>query len=156
MKEMLLTKGKVALVDDEDYKFLIQWKWNFSSTGYAARNGGTYKKRKNIKMHRLIMRATSGMEVDHINGNRLDNRRCNLRICTRSQNHCNVGLSSRNTSGFKGIVFDYKTWNAKITKNGKRIHLGCFKNKEDAARAYDRAAKELFGEFAKLNFNEEK
>ena len=148
MKKIKLSRGKYTIVDDEDFEWLNRWKWSYNSLGYA-RMGQNYK---TILMHRLIMNTPHGMETDHINGNGLDNRRSNLRICTRSQNKMNTCLSSKNTSGYKGVCWNKnsKKWRAEIEYK-KSICLGYFDNKIDAAKAYNQKAKELFGEFAKLN-----
>ena len=94
--------------------------------------------------------------VDHINQDPLDNRRQNLRLATRSQNAANLGPYANNTSGYKGVDFNRGKWRARITQDGVRYFLGTFDTAEDAARAYDQKALELFGEFASLNFSEEK
>jgi len=108
-------------------------------------------------MHRAIMNPPDGTVVDHINRNSLNNRRCNLRICTQKENLRNGRPSRRSTSRFKGVYFDKQTrkWIAKIGYNGKTIHLGSFEDEVEAAKAYDRKAYELFGDFAYLNFPEE-
>ena len=159
MREIPLTQGKVALVDDEDYEWLNQWKWYVMWDGhhwYAVRNS-PYRngKRHTIRMHRLIVGAQPGQVVDHKDSEvTLDNQRENLRFCTRSQNAMNAkkrcdGLSSR----FKGVRW-YKrdnNWMVRIGIDGKRIFLGYFDNEIEAAIAYNKAARERFGEFARLN-----
>ncbi len=157
MKEIQLTKGKVAIVDDADYEWLNQWKWHAGSgrgTIYALRKSGKRPFMKTICMHRLIMNTPNGMEVDHINMNGLDNRRKNLRNCTRIQNARNVKILSTNHSGYKGVSWSKfaNKWSAYINIDGKKSHLGYFCIVQDAARAYDKAAKEFFGEFARTNF----
>ena len=155
MKSIFLTKNKVAFVDDEDYKWLSEWVWCAKESGgnkfYAVR-------RKSIQgfhvyMHKEIMKANKNQNVDHINGNTLDNRKDNLRICTHKQNLRNQKLSSANTSGYKGVSWNKrdKIWHAYIKVDQKRIHLGLFKNKINAAVAYNAAAEAYFGEFARLN-----
>lgn len=148
MNRIKLTQGKYAIVDDEDFKWLNQWRWYYDGR-YARMN---YKNKK-IHMHRLIMNTPKGMDTDHINGNGLDNRRCNLRICTSSQNHINTKKRKNNTSGYKGVFSCQlsKNWRAQIRYNHKSIHIGNFINKIQAAKAYNQKAKELFGEFARLN-----
>ena len=145
-----LTQGKEAIVDDEDYEWLSQWKWFISKRKYASRHFGD----KLMYMHRMIMNTPSGMETDHINGNELDNRRENLRICTRKENARNIKYNSNNTSGYKGVVWDKrnKKWRAQISYDKINKTLGRFENILDAVLAYDTAAKELFGAFAKTNF----
>jgi len=152
MKEIPLTQGKVAIVDDEDFEWLSQWRWYYTN-GYAARSvraGG----KKMILMHREICKTIKGMETDHQDGDRLNNQRTNLRSCTHSENQQNTRMTRRNKSGYKGVSYfgPAKKWKAKITLNGNEIFLGYFFALEDAAYAYDNAAKELFGEFACTNF----
>lgn len=146
MKEIPLTQGKFALVDDSDYEWLSKIKWCFDGR-YAARgqNG------KHILMHREINQTPGGMDTDHINGNGLDNQRKNLRSCTHSQNRMNVARQVNNTSGYKGVTWfkrDSK-WMAYIKVDGKQIHLGLFDTIEEASIAYQTAAMRLHGEFSK-------
>lgn len=153
MKKIKLTQDKYALVDNQDYDFLNQWKWHFNS-GYAMRREylkGGKGKSVYLLMHRVIMNTPRGLETDHINMDKLDNRRQNLRVCTRSQNGTNKNIQSNNTSGYKGVTWrkDRNKWKALIA--GKSI--GIFSSKTEAAKAYDGKARELYGEFAKLNFN---
>jgi hypothetical protein len=150
MKEISLAHGKgVALVDDADYPILSQYKWRLSA-GYARAeiNG------MSVLMHRLVMGAKRGQEVDHRNGDKLDNRRSNLRFSTHSQNMANVGQRSDNTSGFKGVYWNRQTgkFRARIKPRGKHIYLGAFDDAQEAARVYDRAARKYFGSFARTNF----
>lgn len=163
MREVPLTKGRVALVDDSDYEWITQWKWHLSekSGGYsiAARNGKKVngKRTSYIKMHRLIMGVTDPkILVDHRDKNPLNNQRKNLRLCSKSQNAMNSKRPRTNTSGYKGVFWHDgdKNWAAAIMLNQKPKYLGGFKTPEMAARAYDAAARNLFGEFASLNFQE--
>jgi hypothetical protein len=154
-KEIPITKGKITIVDDCDYEYLNQWKWYCSSVGYAVRDipcNTNNRKRKTILMHREILNTPDGMDTDHINHNTLDNRKCNLRICTRSQNEANKGLRRDNTSGIKGISWNkqIKKWHAQMKQNGKLIHVGYFSNIEDAINSYLTEYKEFYGEFAML------
>ena len=159
VKEIPLTKGQVALVDDEDFEWLSQHVWivKRSDRGYLYARTSTTK--GGIYMHRLLLNAPEGMQVDHINHNGLDNRRQNMRLCTNSQNSYN-SLAHRKpkTSHFKGVCWHKSTqkWLAQIGIDWKRLHLGIFDSEEDAAKAYDAKAIELFGEFALLNFPEVK
>lgn len=148
-----LTKGKEAIVDDDMFSFLMQWRWYCSTTNRAVRTEGDGKNQKTIFMHRVIMNTPPGMETDHQSLNTLDNRRENLRNCTRAQNSANKNRYSTNTSGFKGVSWskNMKKWKAQITVNYKNTVLGHFDKIEDAARAYDEAAKERFGAFARGN-----
>ncbi len=160
MKEIPLTQGQVALVDDQDYEELSRHKWSAFKSGktwYARRGFGPRSHQKQVYMHQQILNPPPGLQCDHINGDGLDNRRCNLRVCTQSQNQHNRRLQG-GTSEFKGVHW-YKAqnkWRAKITHNGKRYHLGAFPDETDAARAYDNAAREFFGKFARPNFPNEK
>jgi hypothetical protein len=153
-KQIPLSQGKVAIVDDELYDYLAQWKWSvtLNRNRYYARRTD-WKTKKKIYMHRLIANVPSGLMVDHINDDSLDNRRENLRVCTNAQNLVNTGKPKSNTSGFKGVSWSKfaKKYQAYISKNGKRFHLGYFDDNTTAALAYDYAAIELHGPFAKTN-----
>lgn len=155
-----LTKGKSTIVDDADYEWLSQWKWFALGDGrYAvSRPWDTQSKRQqSVYMHRLILDAPSHLEVDHINGDGLDNRRCNLRLCDASSNRVNAGLTTRNTSGFKGVhPRPYGRWGAHIRFRNVPLHIGTFATPEAAARAYDAVAKTIHGQFAKINFPEQR
>jgi hypothetical protein len=161
MKQIPLTRGKVALVDDEDFDKLVAFgKWCVNSYGYAVKT----KKHKNTNgkwatkvffMHRLIMGLSlgDGVVVDHINNEKLDCRRCNLRLCSVAENNRNVGLRKDNTSFYKGVSFDKARgkFQARIMFENKIIYLGRFKDPKEAAVAYNAAALKYFGEFATLN-----
>lgn len=158
MKQLPLTRGYVALVDDADYETLNKYKWTAAANSrqkrfYALRKVVKNGKSKTVWMHRFICDAPKGLMVDHVNGNSLDNRRCNLRQCNGSQNMINQGLIVTNKSGFKGVSWNKKKrkWTAAISWKNKQIHIGVFGEKENAARAYNEVAKRLFGEFARLN-----
>ena len=160
MKKIPLTQGYEALVDDEDYEYLSQWKWNIlknrSGNLYANRlsyeNG--YKNRKRILMHRLLNNTPDGMDTDHINGNSLDNRKCNLRTATREQNQWNRFANKKGSSKYKGVYWHKQSsrWRASIQVKKRRIHLGNFVTQQAAAVAYVDAAKKYFKEFNKENY----
>lgn len=151
-KKILLTQGKAALVDDKDYEVLSRYNWHYVSQGYAARKEKIKGKRKVVLMHRQILRATDKW-VDHINGDGLDNRRENIRLVTPSQNRMNSKPLRTLGSKFKGVYRHTKTkkWCADIRFNGKTNYLGSFDLERDAAAAYNLAAKQKFGAYAKLN-----
>jgi hypothetical protein len=150
MKEIPLTQGLVAIVDDDDYEELMKYKWcaRRGSSGFwvAIRNTSIGEGRpRQIQMHRQILDAPKHMEVDHANGNTLDNRRRNIRLATRSQN-----LANRKTfsgSGYKGVS-RYSNDNSRFIMQFAQV----YNSAEEAARAYDRVARIVHGEFAKLNF----
>lgn len=151
-KRLPLTKGFFATVDDADYEYLSQWKWSYSS-GYAIRKQFVDGKPRRIYMHRFIANPPAGFEVDHIDRNKLNNCRSNLRICTRSENARNV---SRNKKQFRGVSQRTKnSWQAQIMCLGKMFNIGNFRTGKEAAHAYDAKAKELHGDFAVLNFPED-
>ena len=152
-----LTKGQFARVDLADLPRVADKPWYACQPSghcwYAAHGS----KGKRLLMHRVILEPPDGVETDHINRDGLDNRRCNLRICTSAQNKRNRRPGgNRNTSGYKGVSYDlrnkYKKYRACIVVDGKQRWLGYFSNAEDAAQAYDRAAREHFGAFASTNF----
>lgn len=158
MPTMPLTKGQVAIVDDEDYEFLSQWKWTFDR--YAYRMRSRQGKKRPWQMHRAVMERVlegdipKGYDIDHIDGDGLNNRRGNLRLATRSQNLQNRVGNAKATSKYKGVFWltRNRKWQASIKIGPKRTYIGLFANEEDAARAYDEKAREAFGEFARLNF----
>ena len=153
-KIIALTQGKEAIVDDEDYKELSRHKWCYD--GEYASGRTAFSNHKKIRMHQEIMRTPHGMYTDHINGDKLDNRRENLRICSNSENIQNQKIRKNNTSGYKGVTWDkqHQKWCAQIKINYKHYHLGLFENPVDAAKAHDKAARKYCGEFAHLNFSE--
>jgi len=161
MKEIPLTQGKVALVDDEDFDYLNQWKWcayedKKNGVWYAERGTCIGGVQKTFRMHRVILGLEHGdkRQGDHSNHNGLDNRQCNLRICTSRQNQQNQRLQKSKSSQFKGVCFRKKTgrWRAYIQTKKTFKSLGCFQKEEIAALAYDMAAIREHGEFAHLNF----
>lgn len=154
MKEVQLSRGLVALVDDEDYERVIAggpWHAYTNRTNTYGRH--SLSETEQVVMHRFI---TGANYVDHINGNGLDNRRANLRPTDHAHNLRNQRLQARSKSGYKGVTANRDKWRAQIRLNGRDRYLGLFVRPEDAARAYDAAAIELFGEFARPNFPQEK
>ena len=155
MKEIRLTQCKVALVDDENFEYLNQWNWHITKrkySVYAIRRLKSIKKSKEvIYMHRLIMGTPKDREVDHIDHNGLNCQRSNMRNCTRGQNQSNRRYN--NKTGFRGVHIGSKnSFTAKLEHDGNTYYLGSFKTISDAARAYDKKAVEIFGEYATLNF----
>lgn len=158
MKELSLTHGRVALVDDEDYERLSAFVWQHAAksdprfTGYAVRYVTENKKTRRVWMHREVLGAPAGLEVDHINGNGLDNRRENLRLATRQQNARN--RRPWGASRYLGVTWlaTEGCWKAQIKTAGRLAYLGRHRSEAVAAAAYDKAAMEHFGEFARLNF----
>jgi len=147
-----LNKGKyVAIVDDDDYEWLNSYRWCYDGR-YAQRRNKT---EGHVRMHMLIMQPSNGHGVDHINGNPLDNRRVNLRVCSQGDNSKNMSKHFDSISKFKGLS---KTrngkWEVRVCYNYQRIRIGLFEYEVEAAKAYDNKAKQLHGEFAKLNFPE--
>lgn len=154
MKEIELTRGCVALVDDEDFEWLNEWAWAITYNSYAKRDCSINGRRFTVLMHRQILKAPNGIEVDHINGNRLDNRKSNLRLATFSENQRNSKCQKNNKLGIKGVFWKRakNRFIAYITPPlQKQIWLGSFKTAQEAKEAYCRAAKELHGEFANLS-----
>jgi hypothetical protein len=145
-----------TMIDDEDFEWLNKYKWNVGGRGYVGtslpQKDGF---RKRLLMHKLLLPVNPPYEVDHRNLNRLDNQRCNLRKCTRSQNRCNTGKIKIPTSSiFNGVSYDKNenTWGAFIKENGRLKRIGTYKNEVNAAIAYDKEATRIYGEFARLNF----
>lgn len=138
-------KKGYAIVD-ADMAWLAEYKWDLSLMGYAV-----IADKSRQRLHHFVLPRKTNKEVDHINNDRLDNRKINLRLVSRSQNQMNA--QPRSASGYKGVSqFDLKKWRAYIKPSGKQISLGVFLTPEEAAKAYDRAAKKYFGEYAYLNF----
>jgi len=152
MKKIKLTQGKYAMVDDEDYFILkdIGWcakKGKHGFYAHAWRNKGV------ITMHKFLINPPNGFQVDHKDGNGLNNQRINLRVATGQMNQANQRLSKANTLGFKGVAKGHyiDKYISHIRVNKKLIHLGVFQTKEEAAKIYDEAAVRYFGEFARTN-----
>lgn len=150
-KVIHLFRSGEAIVDDDVYEYLSQWNWHLTKNGYAFRHVKIDGKEKAILMHRVIADTPEGYETDHINGNKLDNQRSNLRNASKSQNQGNSKIRTDNKTGFKGVHSSHGRYIAQIRIYGKKVSLGTFNDPIEAARAYDIAAKEHFGEFAKLN-----
>jgi len=152
-RKIQLTKGKFAKVDQRDYERFREMRCFATLCGaiyYAACKINS----KNFLMHRLIMEPPKGMVVDHINGDGLDNRRANLRICTKKQNNYNRRIQGRGASKYKGVSWKNrdKRWRATLYYEKKQIFLGCFETEIEAAKAYDRAAVKYYKEYARVNF----
>lgn len=149
-----LSQDRYTIIDNEDYKWLSQWKWHITHSGYALRrtpriNGVQGR----VYMHRLLNNTALGFQTDHIDGNPLNNRRNNLRECTQKQNTWNARKPNHNTSGFKGVTFHTPTkkWFARIMTDGHRVHLGTFDTIEEARDAYQKSVTNYHGEFARCN-----
>ena len=153
MASIPLANGQSVLVDDADYEMLSHWKWSVAGRGYPIR--GQYKqgKTRTVYMHRQLLLPDPGVEIDHINGDILDNRRENLRPASRQQNSSNQ-IPRVRSSRYKGVSrwLDTGRWQAHIKSDYETTRIGYFKDEVDAALAYDVAALRLFGEFARPNF----
>jgi hypothetical protein len=159
VREMRLSGGYIAIVDAADFGWLSQWKWSADVRAgghiYASRTivlpDG---RRSTVRLHRAITQAPKGMDVDHIDGNTLNNARANLRVCTRAQNTHNSKARAQNTTGYKGVSRSAHggSWFSQISVHGRYRHLGHYSSPEAAAVAFDTAAIALQGEFAHLNF----
>lgn len=150
-------QNQFAMVDDEDYEFVSQWKWcgkKDPSGTYVQRTFRVNGKSKTVSLHRMIMKAGSGELVDHADKNTLNNQKSNLRICTKAENNANSKSRKDSTSKYLGVSWNTRTskWVAAIQKEKVIKHLGYFEDEILAAKAYDKKATELFGKFANLNF----
>jgi len=163
VREIPLTQGQVALVDNEDYERVSKFNWyalwtpntkSFRATRRSNIDERESGRKSAIYMHRVIMNAPPEMEVDHINHDTLNNQKSNLRLCTRTENNRNQRkLSGNFSSQYKGVSWHQlaQKWRVQIQDNNKRRHLGLFTDETDAARVYNKAAREMFGEYAVLN-----
>lgn len=152
--EIPLTRGLVAIIDAADFEIVSQFRWEAHANG----KGGKFCARAvhgsavRVRMHRVIMDAPRWLEVDHRDGDTLNNRRCNLRLATRAQNQRNTGAQSRSRTGVKGVTVSKSGgYCARITVDGQQIHLGSFATLLEASLEYDRAAAIYFREFARFN-----
>ena len=152
MTEIQLTQGKIARVDDEDAAILNRYSWFAQSGQWKKYYAGAKIRGKLVLMHVFLMKPPSGVEIDHRDGDGLNNQRRNLRICLHIDNTRNQKIRSTNRSGFKGVYFHKKSkkWAASIFA-GKTFHLGLFDDKDSAAKTYDDAAERMHGEFALTN-----
>ncbi|WP_407430580.1 AP2/ERF family transcription factor [Arcticibacter sp.] len=167
-KEITLTQGKVAIVDDSDYEYLSKYKWytkNNNGFFYAVRTDRSVKPRRTIFMHRLVMNEwNSKTFIDHKDHDTLNNQKANLRACCHAENMRNGTKTSKlKTSVFKGVSkrvqrrngkVIYTAWLAQVGFEGKRIQVGLFQDEVEAAKAYDKAALKYFGQYANLNFKD--
>ena len=159
MKTIPLSQGKIALVDDGDYEGLMKHKWsatNHGHTFYAIRHERVDGKQVSILMHRQILGCNRGQQVDHRDRDGLNNTRANIRPCSASQNHMNT-MWGRGKSGYRGVIWDKRggVWVVRVKLNGRQKNIGYFDDAASAARAFDVAAVEHYGEFAILNFPED-
>jgi hypothetical protein len=146
-----LTKGFFAVVDNDDYHSLNQFSWFYTNSGYARCAYSQNGKLRYLYMHRVIMAARRGQLVDHIDGDRLNNTRANLRIVTANENNWNRARNQNSSSPYKGVTLDSRGWQARIRYYTQSIHLGYFTDGALAAQVYDTAAQLFFGEYARLN-----
>lgn len=151
-----LTQGYEAVIDAADVHLVEGCSWHVQvrdHTVYVIRNDYSTGKQRTIRMHRVLMGKPEGFEVDHIDGDGLNNRRSNLRVATKAQNQHNQRLARHNTSGFKGVGWHKRVgkWAARITLQGKMRHLGYFGTPEEASAAYASASKNLHGEFGRVS-----
>lgn len=142
-------KGQFALVDDCDFDELSQYTWYYRADGYAFRHA--VGRPSMVRMHRQIVAAQPGVEIDHRDGNGLNNTRANLRLATATQNRQNMRGHKNSASQYKGVNWHDKGWRARIKVFGKEIFLGLFVTQREAVLAYNEAAQKYFGEFARLN-----
>lgn len=150
MPQIPLTNSEMfTLVDEEDLSLALSGgPWHLTASGYAVRSVGKWPAQTKLYLHRLLLKEPDGF-VDHVNGDRLDNRRRNLRLASNAQNQHNAKLSSRNKSGFKGVSWDRGSWRGYVCANGKNHLVGRFETAEEADAAVRAARVALHGEFAR-------
>lgn len=158
MKKISICKTKFlpfdwTLVDDEDYKWLREWRWHTDNKGYVVRRVRRDGKKYVVYMHREIMKTPEGMVTDHVNGNKVDNRRSNLRVCSDGQNKRNRDKSLGFDAPYKGAYWQkqIKRWYSRIQVNGRSIYLGTFSTPEEASTAYNVAAKKYHGKYMRAS-----
>jgi hypothetical protein len=149
----LPSRDRFTWVDDIDYDWLNQWRWRVNAQGYVIRSWRIGGQEMVVSMHREIMRPPAGFVIDHIDHNKLNNVRGNLRIATQQQNLFNRQLNHNSNTGFKGVSYKRGRWQARIQFNEQPIYLGSYEDLKTAALVYDCAAKILFGEYAYLNLS---
>ena len=157
MKEIILSNNKgITIVDDGDYDMLSEYIWYYLKPGYCQTHIYLNGKRTSITMHRFLLGTYKNKEIDHIDRDKLNNRRDNLRIVTKSQNKINVERRRLGTSKYKGVNFHKVSgkWQARVQKDKKREYLGLFKSENEAAEAYNKEVFKLHGEYAVLNIIE--
>jgi hypothetical protein len=162
--EIPLSQGKVAFIDEADYPLIGHLKWSAAQASkglwYAVRGQSSHPEFPSypqVKMHRVIMDAKIGEDIDHVDGDGLNNRRSNLRLCTPAENQHNRRGNKNSRSGFKGVCLtpnrrEPTGFGSYIWTGGRSIWLGTFRDPIEAAKKYDEAARELFGRFARVNF----
>jgi len=155
-KVKLKNSDSFAKVGADDFEQVCQYQWNLNR-GYATKTVYSRGKLETLRMHRLVMKAAKGIEIDHINGDKLDNRKSNLRVVSRHQNSRNRSGWSNSSSKYKGVIWNEASnkWQARIYADGKSRHLGYFSDEKEAAHNYNRAAEYYHGEFAKKNHIED-
>jgi hypothetical protein len=149
-----LGREKYFIVDDADFETVMMHKWYLRPDGYVVRVEGSRRTgQRTIRLHRVINQTPEGLFTDHINGNRLDNRRRNLRSATKLQNNMNTSKKKTNTSGYLGVSWCHRTkkWRARIDMGGRNVTIGNFSTKEEAAYVFNQVAIQVRGEFARLN-----
>ena len=149
--ECVLPTGESFIIDSEDYCLVSKYRWVSNRSGYFLASTG--ERNSHVFLHRMVIEPPDDMFVDHIDGNKSNCRKSNLRICSQTDNNRNVGVKSNNRCGYKGVYWasDRGKWRTEITVDRKHIHIGSFETAEEAARAYDKCALFYFGEYAKTN-----